>query len=63
MHIPVVLAPFAYTSTRWRWISAGQMFFAFTNLITEPTPQLSGLVIGMAHYKALGHSNQFTQWI
>jgi hypothetical protein len=39
------------------------MFFAFKNGITEHTSQSSGLVIDMVLYKALWHSNEFTQWL
>lgn len=54
-------SPYTLTS-RW-WISAGQMFFAFEVQITERTSQPAGLVIDMVLYKALRHSNQFTQWL
>jgi hypothetical protein len=45
----------------WRMISAGWMFFAFENRITERTSQPAGLVIDMVLYKPLWHSNQFPQ--
>jgi hypothetical protein len=56
------VTPSPHTLTSWRWISAGRMFIAFKNQITECTSK-SGLVIDMVLYKAQWHSKQFTRWL
>jgi hypothetical protein len=41
----------------------GECSFAFKNRITECTSQSAGLATDMVLYRALWHSNQFTQWL
>jgi hypothetical protein len=55
----ITLSP--YTLTSWRRISERQMFLAFKNRIAVRTSQSAGLVVHMVLYKALWHSNQFTE--
>jgi hypothetical protein len=62
MHIPL-MTPSPYTLTSWQWISTERMFFVFKNWITECTSQSVGLVVDVVLYKALWHSNKFTEWL